>query len=120
MGDLSDHFDRDEFRCRGALLAGHPPHLTLVQTSLVMALERLRALDGGHPLEIASGHRCTWYNRLVGGAAKSQHLTGRAADLRVGIYTVDQAARCGFRGIGHKGPWATHVDVRRYPARWEY
>lgn len=120
MGDLSEHFDRAEFRCKGRLLHGHADHLTIVQPELVAALERLRERAGGRPLKIVSGHRCAWYNSRVGGAKRSMHLTGHAVDLVSGLYTVDMASRSGFRGIGSLGRWATHVDVRILPARWEY
>lgn len=120
MGDLSDHFSLSEFSCGGRRLHGHPDHLVVVDRKLVEALERLRELGGGRPLKIVSGHRCEWYNSRVGGATASQHLKGMAADIPVGLYTVDQASRSGFRGIGSVGRWAKHVDVRRYPARWEY
>jgi hypothetical protein len=44
MGDLSDHFDRSEFRCRGHLLTGHRPHPTIVSARLVKSLAALREL----------------------------------------------------------------------------
>lgn len=120
MGDLSDHFDSAEFRCRGYLLKGHRPHETLVLPALVHALEHLRENEGGRPLRIVSGHRCAWYNAWVDGARFSQHLRGAAADIPAGYAMVGAAARAGFRGIGCRGLWAVHVDVRRSPARWVY
>lgn len=36
----------------------------------------------GFPLIVSSGYRCFGVNRLVGGAANSQHLFGEAADLK--------------------------------------
>ena len=47
---------------------------------LAEGLERVRALTG-FPLEISSGYRCRELNRLVGGAAASQHTQGLAADF---------------------------------------
>jgi uncharacterized protein YcbK (DUF882 family) len=89
--------------------------------ALVAALERLRAARGGIPLRIVSGRRSAAHNRAVGGAPRSQHLYGRAADIPSGYATVLQAERAGFRGIGSKGAWAVHVDVRPGPpARWAY
>lgn len=38
----------------------------------------------GKPIRVTSGYRCQKLNRLVGGAATSQHLYGQAADLSVG------------------------------------
>jgi hypothetical protein len=49
------------------------------------------------------------------------HMYGAAADLHEGRATVEQAAASGFVGIGRKGRWAVHVDVRDGPpARWTY
>lgn len=36
----------------------------------------------GSPLIVTSGYRCAKLNRAVGGAARSQHTKGQAADLR--------------------------------------
>lgn len=38
---------------------------------------------GEAPLVITSGYRCTRLNTLVGGAARSQHITGEAADIHI-------------------------------------
>lgn len=119
MGDVGPHFSRSEFRCHGFRVAGHPAHDTLVHEVLVENLERLRAIVG-RPLVVVSGHRCAWWNRRVGGARQSQHLFGHAVDLVQGYATVAQAERAGFTGIGNRGQWATHVDVRSRRARWEY
>ena len=35
----------------------------------------------GKPIVVSSGYRCPKLNRAVGGAAKSQHVTGQAADI---------------------------------------
>lgn len=45
-----------------------------------MLLDPLREL-AGMPIYISSGYRCKELNKRVGGAEKSQHLTGRAADI---------------------------------------
>lgn len=108
MGDLSPHFDSSEFRDhRDGSLVGPDPEL-------VQVLERLRAIDG-RPLPVLSGYRSPATNRLVGGAGRSQHLVGRAADIPAGRFTVAQARAAGARGIGWCHGWVVHVDVR--PAR---
>lgn len=104
MGDLSAHFDSAEFRCR---------HCGQVKVApgLVTKLERLRSLIR-RPLPIVSGYRCAVHNARVGGAPASKHLVGEAVDLARGIATVDEAGRAGFTGIGYRGQWAVHVDIR--------
>lgn len=36
----------------------------------------------GSPIGVNSGYRCYTLNQMVGGAKKSQHLSGKAADIR--------------------------------------
>jgi len=50
----------------------------------------------GVPLQITSGFRCGTLNRLIGGAAKSQHMYGEAADfIPMGFGVEDAALRLG-------------------------
>lgn len=104
MGDLSPHFSTREFACHHCGVAVIAPHL-------VERLERLRKLAGS-PLWIVSGYRCAVHNRRIGGALKSQHLLGNAADLHAGVATVAEARSAGFIGVGRVGNWAVHVDLR--------
>lgn len=112
MGDLSPHFSSREFAC-------HHCGQVKVAPTLVARLELLRA-EVGRPLRIVSGYRCPVHNRAVGGAKLSKHVLGEAADIPSGYATIAQAEKAGFRGIGNRGRWAVHVDVRRSPARWRY
>jgi len=113
-GDLSAHFSRAEFRCK------HCGHLHGPAAALVEVLERIRAITGT-PLAVVSGYRCSVHNRNVGGAARSRHLVGDAADIPRGRATLAQARAAGAVGVGTLGEWATHVDVRPgLPAHWRY
>lgn len=105
MGDLSEHFDSSEFR-------DHRTGDVHVHPTLVACLERLRSLEGGRPIRIVSGYRTAATNRAVGGARRSQHLTGRAADIPSHLATVEMARAAGFTGIGVCNGWVVHVDVR--------
>jgi uncharacterized protein YcbK (DUF882 family) len=116
MGDLTPHFSRAEFRSKDGM--GHPDLETLYR--LVAHLEVLRCICGSRPMRIISGYRTPAHNRKVGGATQSRHLVGDAADLPQGYATVQQAEAAGFDGIGTKGKWAVHVDLRGHPARWTY
>jgi len=115
---LSAHFNEDEFRCRHCrqLPAGG------MAPALIAKLEQLRERVG-KPLVIVSGYRCPEHNRAVGGAPKSQHLLGTAADVSASDIGVDKLAevaeRVGFGGIGrYERQGFVHVDVRAGRARW--
>ncbi len=110
----TDHFTWHEL--------GHPPaaHRAAAR-HLAEHLERLRRIRGGRPLRLISGYRTRTHNAAIGGKPFSQHLQGAAADIPSGYATTAEAERAGFVGIGSRGGWAVHVDVRRGPpARWAY
>jgi uncharacterized protein YcbK (DUF882 family) len=112
-GRLSAHFTASEFAC---------PHcgVAVVRDPLVNLLERIRAIDNA-PLHVVSGYRCPVHNAAVGGATNSMHMYGAAADLPGGRVTVAQALRAGAVGVGSKGDYAVHVDVRDgRRAQWSY
>ncbi len=115
MGDLSPHFSSHEF------VDSTTGDLPVDVSHLVMHLELLRSICDDRPLGINSGYRSVATNATVGGARRSQHLLGRAADIPAGYATVAQARRARFTGIGVAGGWAVHVDVREGPeALWDY
>lgn len=101
---------------------GNPPARHRLRTiHLVNHLEALREARGHRRLRVISAYRSSARNRAVGGASRSQHLWGAAADIPAGYATVSQAVDAGFTGIGSSGQWATHVDVRPGPlVRWAY
>src|SRR4051812_42637487 len=56
----------------------------------------------GHEVQITSGYRNPELNRLVGGAPRSQHVSGQAADLRCprfgdALSVARSIARAGLR-----------------------
>ena len=104
MGDLSAHFGAWEFRCRCGRVGDIDPQLLVV-------LERMRAARGHLPLEVVSGWRCARDNALVGGIRTSQHLRGRAVDVRGHYGTVSQWRAAGAVGIGVRNGRVIHVDV---------
>ncbi len=107
---ISEHFSERELACR---------HCGRVKVSceLMAALEELRRRKG-RPLPIISGYRCPRHNRAVGGARRSQHVRGQAADIPALYATAEEAWACGFTGIGTTKGWATHVDVRAGERTW--
>lgn len=92
---------------------------------LCEALEAIREACGGRAVTIVSGYRSPAQNTRVGGARQSQHVQGRAADIRVAgvapaevhrqILDLDRAGRIAIGGLGLYPSWV-HVDVRARPA----
>ena len=121
---LSPHFRVREFRCRD----GSDP--VFIDSALVELLEQLRT-HFGKPVSITSAYRTPAHNAKAGGARFSQHLYGRAADIRVPGVSVEDIAACAERllpgrgGVGRYPAKAgraagwVHVDTRVEKARWK-
>ncbi len=133
MGDISEHLDSLEVRCKGSKCCGGTIAL---DAQVAKGFERLRQLVGKRlgravPIAIGSGFRCRTHNNKpvkqggAGGSPTSTHCRGWALDLYppAGL-TVDQ-----FAGIAENVPefenggigryaWGIHVDIgpRR---RWD-
>lgn len=86
-------------------------------------VEKLQALREklGRTVVITSGYRTPEYNAKIGGVSDSQHIRGKAADIKVASVSPEKVAQAaeeiGFDGIGIYDTF-THVDVRGYRARW--
>lgn len=124
---MSKYFKRKEFACKCG--CGYSePHPYLLET-----LDTIREYVG-KPIIVNSGCRCPKHNSSpqVGGAKNSQHVKGRAADIRsrdISAGTLWQKIRELFsmgklprlRGLGRYDSFV-HVDVRETPtlAEWDY
>jgi uncharacterized protein YcbK (DUF882 family) len=79
------------------------------------------------PIKITSGYRDPSFNKKIGGASQSRHITGEAADLKIEGYTPKQVAaiiekliaagKMKQGGLGIYSTWI-HYDVRGTAARW--
>lgn len=116
VGDIkiSKNFKLSEFICKEG------KREVKLDMELVLLLQALRERIS-KPISVVSGYRSTAYNKKVGGARRSQHLYGKAADIKVkGMSPLEVAKvadEVGFDGIGVYPHWI-HVDVRGYKARW--
>ena len=120
---LAPDFKVRELRCRDG------SDTVMVDEALTVVLQCIRD-HFGKPVTITSGYRTAAHNAAVGGAKSSQHLLGRAADIRVqGVSVEDVAAYAeslmpDWGGVGRYPAKAgraagwVHVDTRADKARW--
>lgn len=112
---LSPHFKKSEFNQRRRKLKLKD---YTVDKELVEKLEKLRESVGNRPITVTSGYRTPDYNKLIGGARKSQHMEGKAADIMVEGMEAEEvkkhAKKVGFRYTQtYPNAPHLHVDVRQ-------
>lgn len=73
-------------KCGGRYCNGYPAQM---QEQVVRICDEARR-HFGRPGHIVSGLRCQEWNRIQGGVANSQHMYGKAVDLRIDGVTADQ------------------------------
>ena len=114
---LAPDFKVRELRCRDG------SDTVMVDDALMLLLQCIRE-HFGKAVTITSGYRTAAHNAAVGGAKSSQHLLGRAADIRVqGVSVEDVAAYAeslmpDWGGVGRypvkagRSTGWVHVDTR--------
>lgn len=122
-----------------SLVKGPSPHLTWAELSckdgttypekfvedgrvfrVAQMFEAIRLLCGEKPITVLSAYRTPEHNRKIGGARNSQHVQGRALDLKppkgMSVEHFYSVIRSGAEamGIGGMGLYNTfvHVDIR--------
>lgn len=113
---VSTNFRVKEFACSD----GSDP--IFIDTNLVNILQKIRT-HFGKTVTITSAYRTPTKNKAVGGTTYSQHLYGKAADIKVkgvspktvAAYTNKLMPSSG--GIGIYSTF-THIDVRSTKSRW--
>ncbi len=113
---LSTNFKVKEFACTD----GSDP--VFIDSELVSILQKIRN-HFGKPVTITSAYRTPGKNKACGGAAYSQHLYGKAADITVkGVSprTVAAYAEKLLPGKGGIGIYKSfvHIDTRATKSRW--
>lgn len=114
---LSEHFSVAEFSCHGQTCGCTE---VKVDEALVERLEDIRNHFGARTY-ISSGYRCPTHNASVGGASKSYHMRGQAADIVVEGVSPAEVAKyaesIGILGIGLYDSF-THIDTRTTKSFW--
>lgn len=120
---LAPDFKVRELRCRDGT------DTVMADEVLTVVLQCIRE-HFGKAVTITSGYRTPAHNAAVGGARSSQHLLGRAADIRVQGVSVEDVAAYAERlmpdwgGIGRypvkagRAAGWVHLDTRAEKARW--
>jgi zinc D-Ala-D-Ala carboxypeptidase len=110
MAQISKNFTEEEIRCPCCCACNIHP-------DFMFRLQRLRTYMA-RPFTINSAYRCKAHNLSIGGAKKSRHMNGIAADISIRGWTSREKYTClklayglGFRGIGI-APTFIHLDTR--------
>lgn len=114
---VSANFKVKEFACTD----GTDP--IFIDSDLVNVLQKIRS-HFGKTVTITSAYRTPGKNKAVGGQTYSQHLYGRAADIKVKGVTPKKVAAYAETLLKNKGGIGTystfvHIDVRATKARWK-
>lgn len=113
---LSANFRVREFACTD----GSDP--IFIDTELVNVLQKIRT-HFGKSVTITSAYRTPTKNKAIGGTTYSQHLYGRACDIKVKNVSPKTVAAYAEKLLSNKGGIGTyatfvHIDTRAAKARW--
>ena len=120
---LTKNFSLEEFECKCG--CEMPDFVKKNVAELAENLQVLRNLVGR--LDLTNAYRCKSHNADVGGATNSQHLVGKAADIKSEsikpkemAQIVDDLMKNESFELGGVGIYNTftHVDIRGTRARW--
>ena len=114
---VSENFRVREFACTD----GSDP--IFIDTELVAVLQKVRT-HFGKSVTITSAYRTPTKNKACGGSTYSQHLYGRAADVKISGVSPKKVAAYAETLLKNKGGIGiystfTHIDVRGTKARWK-
>ena len=120
---LTNNFSLEEFECKCGCKMPE-----FVKKNVAELAENLQVLrDEVGRLDLTNAYRCKAHNADVGGSVNSQHLLGKAADIKSSYFTPSEIAKTTddmmknetfkIGGIGIYNTF-THVDTRGSRARW--
>lgn len=120
---LTNNFSLEEFECKcGCEMP------KFVKPNILELAENLQVLrDEIGRIDLTNAYRCKEHNADVGGSTNSQHLLGKAADIKSKKLKPSEIAEIidglmkseKFKagGVGRYNTF-THVDIRGSIARW--
>lgn len=113
---LSENFVSTEFDCKCKEYCS----TTEIDSKLIEYLQKIRE-HFGEAVIINSAYRCEKHNKSIGGASKSKHLFGQAADIKVSnvspLKVAQYAESIGIKGIGRYSNFV-HIDTRENKFFW--
>ena len=120
---LTNNFSLSEFKCKCGCKM--PAFVKENVKELAENLQVLRDVIGR--IDLTNAYRCKEHNADVGGSTNSQHIKGKAADIKSNTLSPSEIAsitddlmkseKFKLGGIGIYNTF-THVDIRGYKARW--
>ena len=120
---LTNNFSLSEFECKCG--CEMPAFVKENVKKLAENLQVLRDVVGR--IDLTNAYRCKEHNADVGGSTNSQHIKGKAADIKSNTLSPIEIAsitdnlmkseKFKLGGIGIYNTF-THVDIRGYKARW--
>lgn len=115
--ELTRNFRVKEFACTD----GSDP--IFIDSELVAVLQKIRD-HFGKAVKITSAYRTPTKNKACGGQMYSQHLYGKAADIKISGVSPKKVAAYAETLLKNKGGIGiyatfTHVDTRAVKARWK-
>ena len=123
---MTQNFSIDEFKCKCGCEMPYDVYSNIIK--LANQLQILRDVIG-KPIKITNAYRCVSHNIKAGGVLNSQHILGKAADIKVKGYKpktlstlIDELIYGGHMLQGGIGVYNTftHYDIRKTKARWDY
>lgn len=123
---LTKNFTQREFKSRDG--SKMPEDVLCNIKDLADSLQVLRDFLG-EPIRINSAYRSPEHNKAIGGVKSSQHILGKAADIKVkdietkDLYLIIESLIVdGKMKQGGLGLYDTfvHYDIRGSKARWDY
>lgn len=121
---LTENFSKAEFDCKDG--SEMPKEVLENVKELAKNMQVLRD-ELGLPIHLTSAYRSPSHNRKAGGKSNSQHLYGKACDMKVKgmtpkqvLLVIERLIKEGKMMQGGIGVYNTflHYDIRNSKARW--